>query len=77
MYEVLRGVCRCEGVVTDLCGAGDVPPGCDLGAMADVDRRLRGRGPVEFVRLWDDAEEDAGVDGTFSCCFGVLEWPLP
>jgi len=77
MYEVLREACRCEGVVTDLCGAGDVPPGCDFGAIADVERRLRGRGAVGFVRFGDAAEEDAGVGGACSCDLWVVELPLP
>lgn len=54
-----------------------MPPGCDFGAMADVDRRLRGRGAVGFVRFGDAAEEDDGVDGPCSCGLGVVECPLP
>ena len=76
MYEVFRWGCLCEGVVTDLWGAGDVPPGCDLGAIAEVDRKFRGLGVPGLARLGDAAEEGAGIGGICSCGLGVVEWPL-
>lgn len=43
-------------------GAGELDADCGvLDAIADVDRRLRGRGAVGFIRFGDEAE-GAGVD---------------